>query len=81
MTLIAAVEAYRMTGWEATHQCVLDLYADLQKVLVANQKVNLLFRILLTSIRMMPVTTTMMVFQMSNRLMQKTWSPEKHSYF
>ncbi len=40
MTLIAAVEAYRMTGWESTHQCVLDLYADLQKVLIANQKVK-----------------------------------------
>jgi len=38
MTLIAAVEAYRMTGWESTHQCVLDLYTDLQKVLIANQK-------------------------------------------
>lgn len=38
MTLIAAVEAYRMTGWQSTHQCILDLYTDLQKVLIANQK-------------------------------------------
>lgn len=39
MTLIAAVEAYRLTGWESTYQCLHDLYIDLQKVIEANQKV------------------------------------------
>eukprot|EP00604_Paraphysomonas_vestita_P001877 CAMPEP_0174821670 /NCGR_PEP_ID=MMETSP1107-20130205/9172_1 /TAXON_ID=36770 /ORGANISM="Paraphysomonas vestita, Strain GFlagA" /LENGTH=244 /DNA_ID=CAMNT_0016038953 /DNA_START=313 /DNA_END=1047 /DNA_ORIENTATION=+ len=38
MTLIAAVEAYRLTGWESTYQCLHDLYIDLQKVIEANQK-------------------------------------------
>ena len=39
MTLIAAVEAYRLTGWESTHKCIVDLYEDFQKVAEANKKV------------------------------------------
>lgn len=38
MTLIAAVEAYRLTGWESTYNCVMDLYHDFQKVADASKK-------------------------------------------
>ena len=38
MTLIAAVEAYRMTGWDSTQKCLVDLYRDFQNVYAANKK-------------------------------------------
>jgi len=38
MTLIAAVEAYRLVGWESSYKCLLDLYRDLEAVVHANAK-------------------------------------------
>jgi hypothetical protein len=40
MTVIAAVEAYRLTGWESTQKCLVDLYTDFQKVADASKKVS-----------------------------------------
>ena len=31
VTLIAAIEAYRMCGWEQSHQCIKDLSTDFKK--------------------------------------------------
>lgn len=38
MTLIAAVEAYRMVGWESSYHCICSLYEDFQRLAVANSK-------------------------------------------
>lgn len=38
LTLIAAVEAYRMVGYETTLQCLKDLYDDFNKFLAANKE-------------------------------------------
>lgn len=38
MTLIAAVEAYRQSGWESTKKCIDDLMSDFQKVAHASAK-------------------------------------------
>jgi len=38
MTLIAAFEAYRQSGWDATKKCIDDLMSDFQKVAEANAK-------------------------------------------
>jgi hypothetical protein len=40
MTVIAAVEAYRLTGWESTQKCLVDLYHDFLKVADASKKVE-----------------------------------------
>ncbi len=40
MTLIAAIEAYRMVGWESTYKCLRDLYVDFKAVYEANAKVS-----------------------------------------
>jgi hypothetical protein len=40
MTLIAAVEAYRMVGWESSYHCILTLYEDFEKLRIANEKVS-----------------------------------------
>ena len=39
MTLIAAVEAYRTTGWESTYECLTHLYTDFCAIIEANKKV------------------------------------------
>jgi hypothetical protein len=88
MTLIAAVEAYRQTGWESTYNCVMDLYHDFQKVRAASQKVSfyplpppslqfiLPIPVALTfsrfHLRMTLLMTTMMESQMFNKLLPKT---------
>jgi hypothetical protein len=36
--LIAAVEAYRSTGWESTLKCITDLYTDFNAVAEASKK-------------------------------------------
>jgi hypothetical protein len=38
MTLIAAFEAYRQSGWDATKKCIDDLLEDFEKVAKANAK-------------------------------------------
>lgn len=38
MTLIAAVEAYRMVGWESSYKCIVSLYEDFEALRVANEK-------------------------------------------
>ena len=38
MTLIAAFEAYRQSGWDATKKCIDDLVSDFKKVAEANAK-------------------------------------------
>ena len=38
LTLIAAVEAYRMCGYETTVNCIRELYGDFQKFAAANAK-------------------------------------------
>ena len=38
LTLIAAVEAYRMCGYETTFNCLKSLYDDFNKILEANKK-------------------------------------------
>lgn len=38
LTLIAAVEAYKMVGYESTAECVRQLYEDFQKVAAASKK-------------------------------------------
>lgn len=38
LTLIAAVEAYRLTGWKSTAACVEALLDDFQKLKLANEK-------------------------------------------
>jgi hypothetical protein len=40
MTLIAAVEAYRMCGWESSAECISMLYRDFQAIKAANDKVS-----------------------------------------
>lgn len=40
VTLIAAVEAYRMCGYETTLKCCKDLYEEFEKVIVANAEDN-----------------------------------------
>lgn len=40
MTLIAAVEAYRMCGWESSADCLAMLYRDFEAIKAANDKVN-----------------------------------------
>jgi hypothetical protein len=40
MTLIAAVEAYRMCGWESSAECLSMLYRDFQAIKDANDKVK-----------------------------------------
>lgn len=72
MTLIAAVEAYRLTGWESTHKCIMDLYSDFQKVAEASRKVQL-SRFIVQLIRMILLMIIMMEFRMFNKLMARNW--------
>lgn len=38
MTVIAAVEAYRMVGWESSYKCLCELYEDFSAIRDANSK-------------------------------------------
>lgn len=38
VTLIAAFEAYRLSAWESTYECIMHLYDDFKKVEAANRK-------------------------------------------
>lgn len=38
LTLIAAVEAYRIIGWQSTYKCIKDLYDDFLKFYEVNKE-------------------------------------------
>jgi hypothetical protein len=38
MTVIAAVEAYKLVGWESSHRCIVSLCEDFQALRAANEK-------------------------------------------
>ena len=95
MTLIAAVEAYRLTGWESTYKCLHELYLDLMQVVEANKKVCYSF-FLYSSFtttrrnrtesdellfRMMLLIKMEMELLMSYKLHQQNLLQEKLSYF
>ena len=59
MTLIAAVEAYRMVGWESSYKCLCSLYEDFNALKDANEKVS--FLVLFTPYRCYNSVTRMML--------------------